>query len=141
MLRLSLDPRSHLVGLLPELLQSACKIVIATANNAQTTLASLLPRLTDKRLFVFGAGRYNSKGVSCFFTTSWCVPCLKYSHTWYKSGILADHALGHDTLRTMCECIRLGKPVCIVCLFVCLSLFIVVSQTGEFAFFDTCNRL
>ena len=27
------------------------------------------------------------------------------------------------------------------CLFVCLSLFIVVSQTGEFAFFDTCNRL
>ena len=52
---------------LPELLQSACKIVIATANNVQTTFASLLPRLTDKRLFVFGAGRYNCAGVPCFF--------------------------------------------------------------------------
>ena len=52
---------------LPDLLQSACKIVIATATNVQTTLASLLPRLTDKRLFMFGAGRYNCAGVSCFF--------------------------------------------------------------------------
>ena len=51
---------------LPELLQSACRIVIATANNVQTTLASLLPRLTDKRLFVFGAGRYNCEDVPCF---------------------------------------------------------------------------
>ena len=51
---------------LPELLQSACKIVIATANNVQTTLASFSPRLTDKRLFVFGAGRYNCEGVPCF---------------------------------------------------------------------------
>ena len=51
---------------LPELLQSACKIVIATANNVQTTLASLLPRLTDKRLCVFGTGRYNCEGVPCF---------------------------------------------------------------------------
>ena len=51
---------------LPELLQSACKIFIATANNVQTTLASLLPRLTDKRLLVFGAGRYNCEGVPYF---------------------------------------------------------------------------
>ena len=51
---------------LSELLQSACKIVIATANNVQTTLASLLPRLTDKRLFVFGAGQYNCEGAPCF---------------------------------------------------------------------------
>ena len=59
-------PTSKRFGL-PELLQSACKIFIATGNNVQTTLASLLPRLTDKRLFVFGAGRYNCEGVPCFF--------------------------------------------------------------------------
>ena len=43
-------------------------------NNVQATLANLLTRLTDKRLFVFGAGRYNCMGV----------PCLKYNHTWCK---------------------------------------------------------
>ena len=51
---------------LTELLQSACKIAIATANSVQTKLASLLPRLTDKRLFVFGAREYNCEGVQCF---------------------------------------------------------------------------
>ena len=54
-------------GGLPELLQSACKIAIATANNVQTTFASLLARLTDKKLFVFGAERCNCAGVPCFF--------------------------------------------------------------------------
>ena len=39
-------------------------------NNVQTTLASLLTRLTDKRLFVFGAGRYNRVGVPCFLRHS-----------------------------------------------------------------------
>ena len=74
---------------LPELLQSACKIVIATANNVQTTLASLLRRLTDKRLFVFGARRYNCEGVPCFFDILVCT----MSEIQSQSGIMADHAL------------------------------------------------
>ena len=74
--------------------------------NLQTTAVSLEPKLADKRLFGFDTRQYNC---AC------PLPGLKWSHTWYKSGNMAKHALVcssqawsyHNALRTMHDCIRL----------------------------------